>query len=98
MPLGGAANEVEPKFLSPSDPAAQWTSAVRGPACFPYADNHLIDLQSAVIVDVEASRVVRQTEVGQPEPCRNAPPSGSASSLSGSRVTALMARPRCCTG
>ncbi|MDF2974794.1 MAG: transposase, partial [Microvirga sp.] len=28
----GAATEVKPKFVSPSDPAAQWTGAMRGPA------------------------------------------------------------------
>src|SRR5512133_2650922 len=28
----GAASEVMPKFVSPSDPAAQWTGAMRGPA------------------------------------------------------------------
>src|SRR6201987_3083534 len=28
----GAASEVVPKFVSPSDPAAQWTGAMRGPA------------------------------------------------------------------
>ena len=60
----GAATEVEPKFVSPSDPAAQWTGAMRGPAFFAYADNYLIDLKAAVIVDVEASRAVRQAEVG----------------------------------
>src|SRR5918994_72333 len=27
----GAASEVTPKFVSPSDPAAQWTGAMRGP-------------------------------------------------------------------
>src|SRR5262245_56704825 len=27
----GAASEVMPKFVSPSDPAAQWTGAMRGP-------------------------------------------------------------------
>jgi hypothetical protein len=27
-----AASEVTPKFVSPSDPAAQWTGALRGPA------------------------------------------------------------------
>ena len=37
---------------------------MRGPAFFAYANNYLIDLQSAVIVDVEASRAVRQAEVG----------------------------------
>jgi hypothetical protein len=60
----GAATEVEPKFVSPSDPAAQWTGALRGPAFFAYADNYLIDFKAAVIVDVEASRAVRQAEVG----------------------------------
>jgi len=37
---------------------------MRGPAFFAYADNDLIDLKEAVIVDVEASRAVRQAEVG----------------------------------
>jgi IS5 family transposase len=60
----GAATDVEPKFVSPSDPAAQWTGAMRGPAFFAYADNYLIDLKAAVIVDVEASGAVRQAEVG----------------------------------
>src|SRR5712691_4921662 len=60
----GAATEVVPKFVSPSDPAAQWTSALKGPAFFAYADNYLIDVRFGVIVDVEASRAVRQAEVG----------------------------------
>src|SRR5215470_7389910 len=60
----GAATEVVPKFVSPSDPAAQWTGALKGPAFFAYADNYLIDVRCGVIVDVEASRAVRQAEVG----------------------------------
>jgi len=60
----GAATEVQPKFVSPSDPAAQWTGALKGPAFFAYADNDLIDVRCGVIVDVEASRAVRQAEVG----------------------------------
>jgi transposase len=60
----GAATEVQPKFVSPSDPAAQWTGALKGPAFFAYADNYLIDVRCGVIVDVEASRAVRQAEVG----------------------------------
>ena len=32
----GAATAVEPKFVSPSDPAAQWTGALKGPAFFAY--------------------------------------------------------------
>ena len=35
----GAASDVTPKFVSPSDPAAQWTNALRGSAFFAYADN-----------------------------------------------------------
>src|SRR5260370_13075882 len=60
----GAATEVEPKFVSPSDPAAQWTGAHKGPAFFAYADNYLIDVRFGVIMDVEASPAVRQTEGG----------------------------------
>ena len=53
-----------PKFVSPSDPAAQWTGALRGPAFFAYATNYLVDTDNAIIVDVEASRAIRQAEVG----------------------------------
>jgi transposase len=60
----GAASEVTPKFVSPSDPAAQWTGAMRGPAFFAYADNYLIDVKFGVIMDVEATRAIRQAEVG----------------------------------
>ena len=60
----GAASEAKPKFVSKSDPAAQWTGALKGHAFFAYATNYLIDLDHAVIVDVEASRAIRQAEVG----------------------------------
>ena len=60
----GAASEVRPKFISPADPAAQWTGALRGPAFFAYANNYLIDTNNAIIVDVEATRAIRQAEVG----------------------------------
>jgi transposase len=63
----GAASDVTPKFISPSDPAAQWTGAMRGPAFFAYADNYLIDVKFGVIMDVEASRAIRQAEVGAAE-------------------------------
>src|SRR5437773_1470858 len=36
----------------------------RGPAFFAYADNYLIDVKFGVIMDVEASRAIRQAEVG----------------------------------
>jgi hypothetical protein len=60
----GAASEVTPKFISPSDPAAQWTGAHKGHAFFAYATNYLIDTVNAVILDVEASRAIRQAEAG----------------------------------
>jgi IS5 family transposase len=60
----GAASAVKPKFVSRSDPAAQWTGAMKGHAFFAYATNYLIDMDHAVIVDVEASRAIRQAEVG----------------------------------
>jgi transposase len=60
----GAASEVTPKFVSPSDPAAQWTGAMKGAAFFAYSDNYLIDVKAGVIMDVEASRAIRQAEVG----------------------------------
>jgi IS5 family transposase len=60
----GAASDVVPKFVSPSDPAAQWTGAMRGPAFFAYSDNYLVDVKYGIIVDVQASRAIRQAEVG----------------------------------
>jgi len=60
----GAASEVVPKFISPSDPAAQWTGAHKGHAFFAYADNYLIDLKAAIIVDVEATRASRRARGG----------------------------------
>jgi transposase len=60
----GTASTVTPKFVSPADPAAQWTGAMRGPAFFAYADNYLIDVKFGIIMDVEASRAIRQAEVG----------------------------------
>lgn len=60
----GAATQVQPKFTSHSDPASQWTAARKGPAYFAYSANYMIDTDNAVILDVEASRSVRQAEVG----------------------------------
>jgi IS5 family transposase len=60
----GAASEVQPKFTSHSEPASQWTAARKGPAFFSYSDNYLIDTDHGVIVDVEATRSIRQAEVG----------------------------------
>ena len=59
----GAATEVTPKFVSPSDPAARWTGAHGGQAFFAYSTNYLIDTENAIIVDVEATTAIRQAEV-----------------------------------
>jgi transposase len=58
----GAATEVTPKFIAPSDPATRWTAAHRGPAFFAYSANYLIDVDNAIIVDVEATTAIRQAE------------------------------------
>ena len=60
---GGVASDVVPKLVSPSDPAAR-TRAHKGPAFFAYSGNYLIDVKFGVVVDVEASRSIRQAEVG----------------------------------
>ena len=52
----GAATNVTPKFVSPSDPAAQWTGAMRGPAFFAYSDDYLIDVKVGIIMDVRRPR------------------------------------------
>ncbi len=60
----GAATTVEPKFTSHSDPSSQWTAARKGPAFFAYSTNYPIGTDHSIIVDVEASRSIRQAEVG----------------------------------
>src|SRR5258708_4219175 len=59
----GAATEVTPKFVSWADPAARWTGAHGGQAFFAYSTNYLIDVENAIIVDVEATTAIRQAEV-----------------------------------
>ena len=59
----GAATPVEPKFISPVDPAARWTASWGGPAVYAYCTNYLIDVEHAIIVDVEPSTAVRQAEM-----------------------------------
>jgi len=60
----GAASETTPKFTAHADPASQWTAARKGPAFFAYSDNYLIDTDHGIIMDVDASRSIRQAEVG----------------------------------
>lgn len=59
-----AASPSQPKFVAKSDPAAHWTRAEESRPYFAYATNYLIDTKSSVITDVEATRAIRQAEVG----------------------------------
>ena len=89
----GAATEVTPKFISPADPAARWTGAHGGQAFFAYSANYLIDLDHAIIVDVEASTAVRQAEVKAAKTMiERAQTSASSSTRSGWPATSAMVR------
>ncbi len=59
----GGATPIEPKAISPTDPAARYTASANSVAGYAYSDNYLIDLKHAVIMDVEATTTVRQAEV-----------------------------------
>ena len=61
----GAASEVRPKFVSPFRSGdALDRPRCADPAFFDYANNYLIDTDHAIIVNVEATRAVRQAKVG----------------------------------
>jgi transposase len=60
----GGATPIEPKAISPTDPAARYTASANSLAGYAYSDNYLIDLKHAVIMDVEATTAIRQAEVG----------------------------------
>ena len=92
-PAYGAASDVTPKFVSPSDPAAQWTGALRNAAFFAYANNYLVDVKFGIIMDVEASRAIRQAEIGAAQTMIERTKLASASGPNGSRRTAPMVRP-----
>ena len=75
----GTASPVTPKFISRSDPAAQWTGAHKGHAFFAYANNYLIDTDHGVIVDVEATRAIRRRRKSERlERCSSGPRCASA--------------------
>ena len=52
-----------PKVISPSDPAAAWTAKANKRVQFGYALNYLIDIENALIVDVEATPARTYDEV-----------------------------------
>jgi transposase len=59
MDEGGAERQPPqrkaPKVISPSDPASAWTAKANKRVQFGYGLNYLIDVEHAVIVDVEAT-------------------------------------------
>ncbi|MEO4041142.1 IS1182 family transposase [Hoeflea sp. CAU 1731] len=59
----GGATPVQPKSISPADPAARYTGANGDRPFLAYSTNYLVDLDNAVIVDVDATAPIRQAEV-----------------------------------
>ena len=59
--------ERQPKAMSPTDPSAAWTTRGRDKVMFGYSLNYLIDLENAVILDVEATPTRISKEVDAAE-------------------------------
>ena len=57
----------KPKAMSPTDPAAAWTTRGRHKVMFGYSLNYLIDMENAVILDVEATPTRISKEVDATE-------------------------------
>ena len=57
------ANRKPPKLISPSDPCSAWTAKANKRVQFGYGLNYLIDIENAVIVDVEATPARTYDEV-----------------------------------
>jgi transposase len=57
----------KPKAMSPSDPCAAWTTRGRNKVMFGYSLNYLIDMENAVILDVEATPTRISKEVDATE-------------------------------
>src|SRR5476649_2236206 len=57
------ANRKLPKVISPTDPCSAWTAKANKRVQFGYGLNYLIDIENAVIVDVEATPARTYDEV-----------------------------------
>jgi transposase len=57
------AERKPPKVISPSDPASAWTAKANKRVEFGYGLNYLIDIENAVVVDVEATPARTYDEV-----------------------------------
>jgi hypothetical protein len=60
----GAATPVQPKAISPADPAARLTGVNGDRPFLACSTNQLVDLDHAIIVDVEAAAPIRHEEAG----------------------------------
>ena len=58
-----ASDRKPPKVISPSDPSSAWTAKANKRVQFGYGLNYLIDVEHAVIVDVEATPARTYDEV-----------------------------------
>jgi transposase len=94
----GAATEIVPKFISPADHAARWTGAHGGQAFFAHSTNYLIDVENAVIVDVEPTTAIRQAEVLAAKRMIERTATNFASTRPDFWVTAPMGQPTCWAG
>jgi transposase len=59
--------DQQPKAMSPSDPAAAWTTRGRHKVMFGYSLNYLIDMEGSVILDVEETPTRISKEVDATE-------------------------------
>src|SRR5258708_31469627 len=57
------ADRAIPKVISPTDPCSAWTAKANKRVQFGYGPNYLIDIENAVIVDVEATPARTYDEV-----------------------------------
>src|ERR1700761_2621967 len=57
------ADRTPPKVVSPTDPCSAWTAKANKRVQFGYGLNYLIDIENAVIVDVEATPARTYDEV-----------------------------------
>jgi hypothetical protein len=59
--------DQKPKAMSPTDPAAAWTTRGRNKVMFGYSLNYLIDMENAVIMDVEATptRITKEVDAAE---------------------------------
>ncbi len=60
-------SKQKPKAMSPIDPCAAWTTRGRNKVMFGYSLNYLIDMENAVILDVEATptRITKEVDAAE---------------------------------